>query len=217
MSKRRKKARGNPAAEPEAEAARPEIKDGFLTDANQRAATGEYSSPRILVYALVFVAAFMFFYLHLYAMPQLRHFADGLSMPGARVFGYSVEDIEQLRAVMEDSAAGQLNFLHITAGWIFPVTVVLATWAVMGLLVKGSWRWIFPSLAGGFAAVDIIENHLVDQILTMETLDAGTVTLASTFTVISWALLAVIAAGVLAVVGWDVIGRLRARAAASRR
>lgn len=178
-----------------------DMKDGFLTEANHRAAEGEYSSPRILVYALLVIAAFMFCYLHLYAMPQLRHFAAGLSMPDARLTGYNVEDLQQLRSVMEDSAAGQLSFLHITAGVIFPVTFFLATWAVMGLLLgPGRVRWVAVAAAAVFAVVDITENILIDQALGQSEPSEGLVATASLLTQISWAMLIVLGAAVVLVV-----------------
>lgn len=200
MSKRRKKIRGNPAQPPQP-------RRGAA-----KAAHDEQSSPRILVYALLFIAAFMFSYLHLYAMPQLRHFADGLSMPGARLTGYEAEEIEGLRAVMEDSAAGQLNFLHTTAGNIFPLALLLATWAVMGLLVRGRWRWVLVASAGLFTIVDITKNVLINRILVQEPLNPDTVSAASSLTVISWVMLVAIGTALVAVVVWDLFtGRSRSQ------
>ncbi|GAA1818152.1 hypothetical protein [Nesterenkonia flava] len=193
----------SPAQRPQRRAS--DMKDGFLTEANQRAAEGEYSSPKILVYALLAMAGFLFFYLHLYAMPQLRHFADGESMPGARWSGYSATDIEHLRAVMEDTAAGQLNFLHMTAGILFPVALVLATWAVLGLLLKGRLRWVVVGLAVVFAVVDITENFLIDRILTQNPLNEGLVAVSSVLTVTSWVLLVGIVAVVIGVVVRDLV------------
>lgn len=187
MSKRRKKTRGNPQ--------RP-----------QRMATPapeEQSSPRILVYALLGITLFMGLYLHAYAMPQLTYFADGLSMPGARITGYSAADILTLQTALEDDAAGQLNFLHKTAGIIFPALLFLATWAVMGLLARGAWRWLMVAAAAAFAAVDITENFLIDAVLDQQPPEDQLVTVASTLTQVSWVLLLVLALAVAGVVVRD--------------
>ncbi len=37
-------------------------------------------------------------------------------MPDARLVGYDAADISRLRNVMDETATGQLNFLHKTAG-----------------------------------------------------------------------------------------------------
>lgn len=195
MSKRRKNTRGNPA---EPQTPRPQQRWAKPTP-------DEHSSPRILVYALLTVALFIGLYLHAYALPQLTYFAGGLSMPDARLTGYDADDISTLRAALEDEAAGQLNFLHRTAGIIFPVAFFLATWAVFGLLVRRSWRWAVVAGAGLFAVVDITENFLVDRILTQDPLEPGLVTTASTFTVLSWGLLAVIGTLVVVVVIRDAV------------
>lgn len=182
MSKRRKKTRGNPAG---GQAPQPRRR---LPAPNP----SEHSSPRILVYALLTVSVFIGLYLHVYALPQLSYFADGLTMPDARITGYSPADITALREALEDEAAGQLNFVHKTAGIIFPVAVFLATWASFGLLARGTWRWGVIIGAGVFAVVDITENFLIDAILVQQPLDTALVATASVLTTLSWALLAVV-------------------------
>lgn len=198
MSKRRKNTRGNPGAP---QTPKPQQRFAKPTPAEQ-------SSPRILVYALLTVALFIGLYLHAYALPQLTHFAGGLSMPDARLTGYDADDISVLRGALEDEAAGQLNFLHRTAGIIFPVAFFLATWAVFGLLVRRPWRWAVVAAAGLFAVVDITENFLIDRILTQEPLEPGLVTTASTFTMLSWGLLAILGTLVVVVVVRDAVVRL---------
>ncbi|MGO1524130.1 MAG: hypothetical protein ACTHV8_10640 [Nesterenkonia sp.] len=188
MSKRRKKARGNQAAQQS-----PQSKRGIPAPT-----PGEHSSPRMLVYALLAVSVFIGLYLHAYALPQLTYFADGLTMPDTRITGYSAADITALRGALESEAAGQLNFLHKTAGIIFPVAVFLATWATFGLLARGTWRWTVVAGAGLFAVVDIAENFLIDEILVQQPLEAALVSTASVLTTLSWGLLMVI--GVVLVV-----------------
>lgn len=204
MSKRRKKTRGNPQ-----QSQRPSSGQGSVPPRPgkkmAKPAPEEQGSPRILVYALVGITLFMGLYLHAYAMPQLTYFADGLSMPGARLTGYSTAEILTLQSAIEDDAAGQLNFLHKTAGIIFPALFFLASWAVMGLLVNGAWRWIVVAAAAGFASIDIIENFLIDEVLGQHPPEDQLVTLASVFTQVSWALLIVLGLTLAGVVVRDFI------------
>lgn len=165
----------------------------------------EQSSPRILVYVLLVVTAFMGLYLHAYAMPQLTYFADGLSMPDTRLTGFSAADILALQTAFEDDGAGQLNFLHKTAGIIFPVAFLLATWATMGLLVQRSWRWLVVAGAAVFAAVDITKGFLIDAVLGQNPPGEGMVQTSSILTQVSWVLLVVLAAVVLGVVVRDFV------------
>lgn len=201
MSRRRKKTRGNPAQPP-----RPTLRDGFRSSADRRAAEGTTSNPKLLVYALLGVTVFMFIYLHLYTLPQMTHFAGGFAMPDARLMGYDAGDIDRLRSVMDETATGQLNFLHKTAGIIFPVSVALSTWAVAGLVMRrGVFRWVLVAAAALFAVVDITENVLIDRILTMETLDDGLVTISSTLTVASWVLLILVGCSVIGAVIMSIV------------
>lgn len=200
MSKRRKKNRGNPQRSGDSGPVPPRPGRGA-----PKAAPQEEGSPRILVYALLGITLFMGLYLHAYALPQLTFFADGQSMPGTRIAGYDAADIQALQAAFEDDAEGQLNFLHKTAGIIFPVTVFLAAWATLGLLVRGWWRWTVVAGAAVFAAVDISENFLIDSIITQDPVNAQAVAVSSAMTTLSWALLGVISAVVIAVILRDFI------------
>ena len=195
MSKRRRKPRGNPA---NPEPTRP-------SQRMAKPAPAQQGSPRILVYALLTVAVLTGLYLHAYAMPQLTYFADGLPMPDARVSGYDAADITALRAALEDDAAGQLNFLHRTAGIIFPVALFLAAWAVFGLLARGRWRWAVVAGAGVFVVVDITESFLIDRILVQDPLQPELVAAASTLTMLSWVLLVVIGTVVAVFVAVDAV------------
>ena len=165
----------------------------------------EQGSPRILVYVLLGVALFLGLYLHAYAMPQLNYFAEGLSMPGARITGYDAADILALQTAFEGDAAGQLNFLHKTAGIIFPVLLCLATWATMGLLVRRSWRWLVVAGAAVFAAVDITKIFLIDAVLDQHPPEESRVQLASALTQVSWVLLVLLAAVLAGVVVRDFV------------
>lgn len=200
MSKRRKKTRGNPQRDPERNTAPPRAEKRMA-----RPAPREQSSPRILVYVLLGVALFMGLYLHAYAMPQLTYFADGLSMPDARITGYDAADILALQTAFEDDAAGQLNFLHKTAGIIFPVLFFLAAWATMGLLLRSAWRWLVVAGAAVFAGLDITKGFLIDAVLDQQPPDEGQAQLASVLTQASWVLLALLAAVVVGVVVRDFV------------
>ena len=199
MSKRRKQARGNPATQ---QSPQPRKRVPTPTPA-------EHSSPRMLVYALLTVTVFIGLYLHVYALPQLTFFADGLVMPDARITGYDAADITALRGALEDEAAGQLNFLHKTAGVIFPVALFLATWATLGLLARRPWRWAVIGGAGLFAVVDIAENVLIDRILVQQPVDAVLVGTASVLTTLSWALLMVVGGVVVVFVLRDTVLAVR--------
>lgn len=194
MSRRRKKSRGNPASSPRPARRTP-----------PPPAPDENSNPRILVYVATGICLFMGLYLHAYAMPQLTYFAEGQLMPSARPWGYSLEDIEALRGALEDDAAGQLNFLHKTAGIIFPISLILASWATMGLLVRGTWRWAVVAAAALFAVVDIWENVMIDRILAGDSPTQEAVATASSLTTISWVLLILVGAVVLGTIVTDAI------------
>ncbi len=190
--------------EPQRRAA--DFKDGFLSEANQRATEGVSSNPKLLVYALLGVAVFMFIYLHLYALPQMTYFAGGFAMPDARLMGYDAGDVERLRSVMDETGTGQLNFLHKTAGIIFPVSFALASWAVAGLVMRrGVLRWVLVGAAVVFAALDITENFLIDRILTMDPLDEGLVAASSALTVVTWGLLILVGAVVIGAVIMSIV------------
>ncbi len=194
MSKRRKKNRGDPSKPRPTRAPAPRSASSPSSD---REAT---SNPSLLVYALLGVSVFLFTYLHLYALPQMTYFAGGFSMPDTRLFGYDVAYIERLRNVMDDDALGQLNFLHKTAGILFPVSCFFVSWAVAGLIMRrGIFRWCIVGLAGVFAVLDIVEGFIIDRILAMEPLDAGLVAVSSVITMVSWSLLVLVGAIVVGV------------------
>ncbi|MDS2172275.1 hypothetical protein Q7C18_06165 [Nesterenkonia sp. CL21] len=200
MSRRRKATRGNPAADSGATSGRgpssgrrPSAGPRFLSGTDQRAADEAQSNPRMLVYALLGTTVFLFIYLHLIALPQMTQFTGGFSMPDALLTGYDASDIERLRNVMDDAAIGQLNFVHKTAGILFPVSFFLTAWAVVGLMMRESVvRWLLLAAAGLFSAMDIAENFLIDEILTAESVDSSLVHTASALTVSSWLLFAVV-------------------------
>lgn len=219
MARRKRRDRGNPqeksqhdggtdASSPQEPQRRPRGHSERLTaQANARAAAkagtngaAADNSPRILVYALVIVATLTGLYMHAYALPQLKYFAAGQSMPDARPLGFDAADLESLRTSFTDEAAGQLAFLHITAGVVFPVAFFLAAWAVMGLLTRGRGRWLVVAGAAVFAAVYITSNALTDHALGDENPSSELVRGASLATTASWVLMVLVGAALLTVI-----------------
>lgn len=196
MSTRRKKPRGAPqptdgdrsrtSASPSASAA---------GSATQRAAA--QSQPMLLVGALVVTAILLFAYLHLLVLPQMTQLSGGFAMPDARVLGYDLEDVERLQQVMDADARGQLSFVHKTAGTLFPLAVLLASWATAGLAMRHRARWLVLAGAAIFAVVDIVDNVLIDRLLAAEAPSTAAVTTASTLTVVGWVLLILVGLCVL--------------------
>lgn len=196
MSTRRKKPRGAPqptdgdrsrtSAAPSASAA---------GSATQRAAA--QSQPMLLVGALVVTAILLFAYLHLLVLPQMTQLSGGFAMPDARVLGYDLEDVERLQQVMDADARGQLSFVHKTAGTLFPLAVLLASWATAGLAMRHRARWLVLAGAAIFAVVDIVDNVLIDRLLAAEAPSTAAVTTASTLTVVGWVLLILVGLCVL--------------------
>lgn len=155
------------------------------------------SNPMLLISAGLAISLFLFIYLHGMALSQMTDLSNNLSMPDQRVFGYTVEDIEALRSAMDEDARGQLNYIHKTAGTLFPLFT-----AAMSMLLFIRWipnrrtrllAWCAPL---GFAVADIVENFAIDALFTANEVTAGAVMFASILTTIRWALL-IITAGLI--------------------
>lgn len=155
------------------------------------------SNPMLLISAGLAISLFLFIYLHGMALSQMTDLSNNLSMPDHRVFGYTVEDIEALRSAMDEDARGQLNYVHKTAGILFPLFT-----AAMSMLLFIRWipnrrtrllAWCAPL---GFAVADIVENFAIDALFTANEVTAGAVMFASILTTIRWALL-IITAGLI--------------------
>lgn len=159
------------------------------------------SNPMLLISAGLAISLFLFIYLHGMALSQMTDLSNNLSMPDQRVFGYTVEDIEALRSAMDEDARGQLNYVHKTAGMLFPLFT-----AAMSMLLFIRWipnrrtrllAWCAPL---GFAVADIVENFAIDALFTANEVTAGAVMFASILTTIRWALL-IITAGLIIALG----------------
>ena len=163
----------------------------------QRTSHENKSNPMLLISAGLAISLFLFIYLHGMALSQMTDLSNNLSMPDQRVFGYTVEDIEALRSAMDEDARGQLNYVHKTAGILFPLFT-----AAMSMLLFIRWipnrrtrllAWCAPL---GFAVADIVENFAIDALFTANEVTAGAVMFASILTTIRWALL-IITAGLI--------------------
>lgn len=155
----------------------------------QPSAQQPQSSAKMLVIAAVVAALFMFWYLHLMALSQMTQLSGGLTMPDSRVFGFDAAAIDQLRSAMDDAARGQLNWVHKTAGMLFPLLFGLAWALVIGVNTTRSWfRTVLWSLTGLFVVVRIIGNFAIDGLFAAAAPSDGAVAWASTLVVIGWVL-----------------------------
>ncbi|MEE1622246.1 hypothetical protein ACQ3I4_10850 [Zafaria sp. Z1313] len=143
----------------------------------------------------------LFWYYHLLTLNQMTDLSAGLAMPDQLAGGYDAAHVEALRAAMDDDARGQLNYLHKTAGLLFPLFLALVTMLAVAVHVERGWkRWSLWAVPMAFAVVDLWENNAIDALFQATPPDASAVALASTLTVLRWVLLAAtgaVAAGVL--------------------
>jgi len=171
----------------EASAARPTVKPGSQENK---------SNPMLLISVGLVVCLALFAYYHLLTMVQMTDLSDSLTMPDQRVFGYTMGDIQALRTAMDADAVGQLNYLHKTAGFLFPMfTAVFSMLLFIRWIPNRQTRWLAWMAPIGFAVVDIWENFAIDALFNHD-LSAGAVLLASILTTIRWGLL-IITAGLV--------------------
>ncbi|MFC8302791.1 hypothetical protein ACFUCV_03805 [Specibacter sp. NPDC057265] len=153
----------------------------------QRTPQKAQSNANLLLIAGSVAALFLFWYFHLLTLNQMSGISGGLAMPDSMVLGFDVAHVETLRAAMDDDALGQLQFVHKTAGMLFPLVFALISMTVIAMNVaKRAIRrmlWIIPIV---FAAIQLWANVAIDNMLGADVLDAGSVTLASTLVVLSW-------------------------------
>ncbi|MEY9775379.1 hypothetical protein [Arthrobacter sp. MW3 TE3886] len=168
------------------------------------------SNSNLIVIAGVVASLFLFWYLHLLTLNQLMQLSGGQAMPDSLVGGFDLGFVEQLRAAMDADARGQLNYVHKTAGMLFPLIFGFTWLLLIGTNVaRKSLRWALWSLPLLFAAVRLWGNSVIDEMMSADTLDGGQVALASGLTVAGWVLLALsVVAGVAAVI----VGRKAAAA-----
>ena len=168
------------------------------------------NNSNLILIAGVVVSLFLFWYVHLLTLNQLTQLSGGLAMPDSLVGGFDLGFVEQLRLAMDEAARGQLNYVHKTAGTLFPLIFGFTWLLLIGTNVaRKGLRWALWAVPLLFAAVRLWGNAAIDSMLSAETVDAGQVALASGLTVAGWVLLVLsLVAGAAAVF----LGRKRASA-----
>jgi hypothetical protein len=157
---------------------------------NRTPQKAENNSNLILIAGVV-ASLFLFWYLHLLTLDQLRQLTTGgLAMPDSLIGGFDANYIGQLHAAMDDDARGQLNYVHKTAGTLFPLIFGFTWLLLIGTSVaRKALRWALWALPLLFVVVRLWANVAIDGVLASATPDAGQVALASGLTVAGWLLL----------------------------
>jgi hypothetical protein len=160
----------------------------------------------LIAIAASVASVFLFWYFHLLALVQMTQLSNGLAMPDSLPGGFSEKYVGQLRAAMNADALGQLQYVHKTAGTLFPLVFGLTVMLLIALNVPNKRLrrvlWVPPLL---FAIAALWSNFSVDGMLASRTLDGGQVALASVLVIASWVLLAVSLLGALYALyrGWS--------------
>ncbi|MFB9653460.1 hypothetical protein ACIQF8_20320 [Pseudarthrobacter sp. NPDC092184] len=202
------KKHGNKAVVPEHQL--PPVINPTTTRSLQKA----QSNGNPIVIAGVVASLFLFWYLHLLTLNQMTQLTGGLAMPDSLVGGFSTEYLQQLRAAMDDEARGQLNYVHKTAGTLFPLIFGFSWLLLIGTNVpRKALRWAMWAGPLLFVVIRLWGNVAIDAALATPTPDAGSVVLASTLAVSGWVLLLLsLAVGGAAVL----LGRREVRLGAGR-
>ena len=159
-------------------------------NAAQNATRNAQNNGNLILIAGVVASLFLFWYVHLLTLNQLTQLTGGLAMPDSLPGGFDTAYIGQLRGVMDDAARGQLNYVHKTAGTLFPLIFGFTWLLLIGTNVtRKQLRWGLWAVPLLFVVVRLWGNVAIDSVLASETPDAGQVALASGLTVAGWALL----------------------------
>ena len=146
------------------------------------------NNSNLIVIAGVVASLFLFWYVHLLTLDQLRDLT-GLAMPDSLVGGFDTSYVGELHAAMNDDARGQLNYVHKTAGTLFPLIFGFTWLLLIGTNVaRKAVRWVLWAVPLLFVVVRLWGNVAIDAALAAETPDAGQVALASGLTVAGWVL-----------------------------
>lgn len=144
----------------------------------------------LIVIAGVVASLFLFWYLHLLTLNQLTQLSGGLPMPDSLIGGFDAGYVEQLRRAMNGDARGQLNYIHKTAGTLFPLIFGFTWLLLIGTNVaRKTLRWALWCVPLLFVVVRLWGNVALDSMVAAVNLDAGQVALASGLTVAGWVLL----------------------------
>jgi hypothetical protein len=148
------------------------------------------SNSNLIVIAGVVASLFLFWDLHLLTLNQLTQLSGGLPMPDSLVGGFDQGFVEQLRRVLTGDALGQLNYVHKTAGTLFPLIFGFTWLLLIGSNVAAKpLRWALWSLPLLFVVARLWGNVAIDAMMSAPTLQPGQVALASALTVVGWVLL----------------------------
>lgn len=159
-------------------------------------------NPNLILGAAIVIALAIGIYYHVLVMHQMSELVGGLTMLDHRPFGYSVAEVDTLRAAMTRDDLGQLSWIHKTAGMLFTLFAALATALSVGLHgPRSRWRRALYGLPIAFIVVALAQNILVDRLLGRP--GDGTVGVTATATVVTWVLLA----GCVVTVVWILVGR----------
>lgn len=168
----------------------------MINSSTARSPQKAQNNANLILIAGSVASLFLFWYFHLLTLNQMTDLSGGLAMPDSMVFGFDVAHIEALRTVMDSDAMGQLQFVHKTAGTLFPLVFALSALTLIAINVaRKSVRrllWVFPIL---FAVVQLWANIAIDNMLGAENLDPAAVSLTSALVVASWFLLVLSMAG----------------------
>ena len=147
------------------------------------------NNSNLIVIAGVAASLFLFWYVHLLTLDQLRDLT-GLAMPDSLVGGFDTAYVGELHTAMNDDARGQLNYVHKTAGTLFPLIFGFTWLLLIGTNVaRKAVRWVLWAVPLLFVVARLWGNVAIDAALAAETPDAGQVALASGLTVAGWVLL----------------------------
>jgi hypothetical protein len=165
-----------------------------VNPSSQRSPEKAAGNANLILIAGLVVTLFLFGYFHLLVLNQMTDLSNGLTMPDQMIGGYSLEHVEALRQAMDADAAGQLNYVHKTAGLLFPLFLALITMLAVNIsIARGAGRWFLWAVPIAFAVIDLWENRAIDALF-VGTLDPAAVSLASTLTTTRWILLIATAA-----------------------
>ena len=148
------------------------------------------SNSNLILIAGVVASLFLFWYLHLLTLNQLTQLSGGLAMPDSLIGGFDQASWSSCATAMDEDARGQLNYIHKTAGTLFPLIFGFSWLLLIGTNVaRKALRWALWAVPLLFAAVRLWGNAAIDSMMSAETVDAGQVALASGLTVAGWVLL----------------------------
>lgn len=148
------------------------------------------SNSSLILIAGVVASLFLFWYVHLLTLNQLTQLTGGLPMPDSLIGGFDRGFVEQLRSAMDSDARGQLNYVHKTAGTLFPLIFGFTWLLLIGTNVaRKPLRWALWAVPLLFAGVRLWGNSAIDAMMAADTLDGGQIALASGLTVAGWVLL----------------------------